>query len=56
MKDLMWATLFHLGRNFCGDSVAFKKGDNLAACFGFKQMDFDVPSGAKLRNAWRRAA
>ena len=41
MKDLMWATLFHLGRNFCGDRVAFQKGDDPAASFGFRQMDFD---------------
>ncbi len=41
MKGLMWATLFHLGRNFCGDNVGFKTGDDPVTSFGFKKMDFD---------------
>ena len=41
MKDMMWSTLFHLGRNFSGDTPAFKKGDNPVKCFGFTEMDFD---------------
>ena len=41
MKTMMWATLFHLGRNFCGDNVAFKPGDDPTTSFGFRQMDFD---------------
>ena len=38
---LMWTALFHLGRNFSGDTPALNRGDNPASCFGFKQMDFD---------------
>jgi len=41
MNDLMWATLFHLGRNFCGDNAGFKVGDNPVTSFGFKKMEFD---------------
>ena len=41
MKEMMWATLFHLGRNFSGDNGAFRKGDDPSKSFGFRQMDFD---------------